>query len=146
MELRPLSNSLNQRSGKNSDLPLTLLYSWTKKCFYIFKWLKNIIRAQAHSFHKVQKQYRVLPWCWVFMLQRLCACSVAKSCLTLCDPMDGSLPDSSVHGIFQARTLKWVAISYLPGIFESQGIEPASLVCPVLAGRFFTTEPFGKPL
>ena len=28
-----------------------------------------------------------------------------------CDPMDGSMPDSSVHGLFQARTLEWVAIS-----------------------------------
>ena len=35
-----------------------------------------------------------------------------QSCLTLCDPVDGSLPDFSVHGILQARTLKWVAISF----------------------------------
>ena len=38
-------------------------------------------------------------------------CSVAKSCLTLCDPMDCNLQGSSVHGIFQARILEWVAIS-----------------------------------
>ena len=37
---------------------------------------------------------------------------VAQSCLTLCDPMDSSLPGSSAHGIFQARMLEWVAISY----------------------------------
>ena len=37
---------------------------------------------------------------------------VAQSCLTLCDPMDCSLPCSSVHGIFQARVLEWVAISF----------------------------------
>ena len=37
---------------------------------------------------------------------------VAQSCPTLCDRMDCSLPDSSVHGIFQARVLKWVAISF----------------------------------
>ena len=37
---------------------------------------------------------------------------VAQSCLTLCDPMDCSLPGSSFHGIFQARILKWVAISF----------------------------------
>ena len=37
---------------------------------------------------------------------------VAQSCLTLHDPMDCSLPGSSVHGIFQARTLEWVAISF----------------------------------
>ena len=37
---------------------------------------------------------------------------VAQSCLTLCDPMDCSLPGSSVHGIFQARILEWVVVSY----------------------------------
>ena len=37
---------------------------------------------------------------------------VAQSCLTLCDPMDCSLPGSSIHGIFQARILEWVAISF----------------------------------
>ena len=37
---------------------------------------------------------------------------VAQSCLTLCDPVDCSLPGSSVHGIFQARVLQWVAIAF----------------------------------
>ena len=37
---------------------------------------------------------------------------VAQSCLTLCDPMDCSLPASSVHGIFQARVLEWGAIAF----------------------------------
>ena len=37
---------------------------------------------------------------------------VAQSCLTLCDPMDGSLPGFSIHGIFQARISEWVAISF----------------------------------
>ena len=36
---------------------------------------------------------------------------LGKVCLTLCNPMDCSLPGSSVHGIFQARILEWVAIS-----------------------------------
>ena len=40
------------------------------------------------------------------------ACSVAQSCPTLCDPVDCSLQGSSVHGIFQARILEWVAISF----------------------------------
>ena len=35
-----------------------------------------------------------------------------QSCPTLCDPIDGSLPGSSVPGILQARTLQWVAISF----------------------------------
>ena len=40
-----------------------------------------------------------------------CVCSVTKSCLTLCNPMDYSPPGSSVHGIFKTRILEWVAIS-----------------------------------
>ena len=38
-----------------------------------------------------------------------------QSCLTVCDPMDCSLPGSSVHGILQARILKWVALPSLRG-------------------------------
>ena len=37
---------------------------------------------------------------------------IAQSCLTLCDPMDCSLSGSSVHRIFQARVLEWVAIAF----------------------------------
>ena len=40
---------------------------------------------------------------------------VAQSCLTLSDFMDCSLPGSSVHGIFQARVLEWVAIAFSMG-------------------------------
>ena len=39
-------------------------------------------------------------------------CVSTQSCLTLCHPMDCSTPGSSVHGIFQARTLEWVTISF----------------------------------
>ena len=52
----------------------------------------------------------------------------AQSCPTLYDPMDCSLPGSSVRGIFQARRLEWVAISYSRGIFSAQGSNP-SLLC-----------------
>ena len=41
----------------------------------------------------------------------ICTCSVAQSCPFLCNPMNCSLSGSSVHGIFQARILEWVAIS-----------------------------------
>ena len=41
--------------------------------------------------------------------------AVAQSCPTLCDPMDCSLSGSSVHGIFQARVLEWIAISFSRG-------------------------------
>ena len=40
---------------------------------------------------------------------------VTHLCPTFCDPMDCSLPGSSIHGIFQARVLEWVAISFSRG-------------------------------
>jgi len=42
----------------------------------------------------------------------LAAAKSLQSCPTLCDPIDSSPPGSSVHGILQARTLEWVAISF----------------------------------
>ena len=43
---------------------------------------------------------------------RAAAAKSLQSCLTLCDPIDGSPPGSPVPGILQARTLEWVAISF----------------------------------
>ena len=48
-------------------------------------------------------------------------CFVTQSCLTLCDPMNCSLPDSSIHGILQARILEKVAMPSSRGIFPTQG-------------------------
>ena len=59
----------------------------------------------------------------------------AHLCLTLWDPMNCSPPGSFIHGVFQSRRQKWVAISSRssgPGI---------KLVSPALAGGFFTTVP-----
>ena len=61
-----------------------------------------------------------------------------------CDPMDCSLLGSSIHGIFQARVLEWVAISFSRG--SSWPRDRTRIPFPALAGRFFTTEPSGKPL
>ena len=66
---------------------------------------------------------------------------VAKSwLLTPCNPMDCSLPGSSVHRLFQARILAWVSL-LSPGGLPDLGIKP---LFPALAGGFFTTEPLGK--
>ena len=52
---------------------------------------------------------------WVALGNKNAAATAAESlqlCPTLCDPIDGSLPGSSLPGILQARTLKWVAMSF----------------------------------
>ena len=85
-----------------------------------------------------------LPFLWPCMHAKS-----FQSCPTLCDPMDCSLPGSSVHDIFQARILMWVDISFLspspstphphPGDLSDPGIKTASLISPALIGGFFTT-------
>ena len=65
--------------------------------------------------------------------------------LTLCDPLDCSLPGSSVHGISQARILEWVAIPP-PGDLPNPGIKPISLAAPTFAGGFFPIVPPGRSL
>ena len=57
----------------------------------------------------------------------------AQSCLTIYDPMDGSLPGSSVHGILQARILEWVAIPFSRG--SPRPRDQTQVSCT--AGEFF---------
>ena len=71
----------------------------------------------------------------------MCLSEWAQLCPAPCNPMDCNPLGTSPHAIFQARILEWVAISYSrhnPNL----RIEPRS---PAVAGRFFTTEPPGKP-
>ena len=65
---------------------------------------------------------------------------VAQSCLTLCEPMDYSSPGSSVHGILQARTLEWVAISLSRGSSWPRNWTWVSCI----ADGFFTIESLRK--
>ena len=55
---------------------------------------------------------RNVNWYSYCVYKYVYVCSVAESCPTVCHPTDCSLPGSSVHGIFQARILVWVAISH----------------------------------
>ena len=67
---------------------------------------------------------------------------VAQLCPTLCDPMNCNLPDSSVHGILQARILEWVAIPFSKGSFQPRGWTQVTRV----ESRFFTIWATGMPL
>ena len=59
-------------------------------------------------------------------LQYLMKVLVAQSCPTLCNPTDCSPPGSSVHGLFQARILEWVAISFSRGSSQPRNRTPVS--------------------
>ena len=74
----------------------------------------------------------------------LCAKSL-QSCPILCNPMYCSPPGSSVHGIFQARILKWVAISFSRGFSHPRGWIYISFVS-CIAGDSLPAEPSGKPI
>ena len=69
-----------------------------------------------------------------------------QSCPTLCDPIDGSPPGSSVHGIFQARVLEWGAIAFSRPIYwkivKSSGPATAYLfqVCILISFSYFRSQ------
>ena len=69
---------------------------------------------------------------------------LTQSCPALCDPIDYSLPGSSIHGIFQERFLEWLAISYFRESCWPR--DQTHISCVALVGRFFITVPPGNPL
>ena len=66
---------------------------------------------------------------------RACVRVDAQVCLTLCDPVDYSLPGSSVHGIFSGKKTGAGYHFLHQGIFPTQGIEPMSPVSPAVGRR-----------
>ena len=77
----------------------------------------------------------------VYVCVHTCVCVCVHSVLTLCDPMNCSPPVSSVHGIFQARILEWVAIFFYMG--SSQPRDRTGISCISYVGRqvFLPAEP-----
>ena len=101
-----------------------VLLLWTLVLNYFYDYLFSVLWGMYIGVEK---------WSKVF---------VAQSCLTLSDPTNYSPPGSSVHGIFQARILEWVAISFSRG--SSWPRDRAQVSC--IVGRFFTSEPPGKSI
>ena len=83
----------------------------------------------------------------LYFMKLNCNCIVSmcaqspQSSPTLCNSVDCSSPGSSVHGILQARILKWVAIPFSRWSYRPR--DQTRVSCT--AGGFFTTEPSGKP-
>ena len=74
-------------------------------------------------------------------LRAAAAAKSHQSCLTLCDPIDGSPPGSSVPGIFQARILEWVAISFSNACMHAKSLQS----CPTLCDPMDSSPP-GSPV
>ena len=93
--------------------------SWPEVLDEVFIWLESVVSVllctKCGLFYKsCYSKLKVLLWRSKKKMF-IAAAAAAKSlqaCLTLCDPIDSSPPDSSVPGILQARILEWVAISF----------------------------------
>ena len=114
----------------NSSKDKTLSPSKCKVFDIITKWLPIFLKkkmiedfvlisvTEICNFHELKK--KISPCFWVYAYAHVHA-KLLQLCLTLCGPMDCSPPSSSVHGIFQARILEWVAMPSSRGFFPTQG-------------------------
>ena len=83
-------------------------------------------------FHSFWNPLHILYWSCSILI----AAALLQSCPTLCDPMDCSLPGSSVHGIFQATVLEWGAIAFSSILILDYFLILCLCVCYFL-GNFF---------
>ena len=98
-----------------------------------------VCTVKAREIGRVASFYSTLAWrdykCFEqpsMTSVHTCCSLVAKSCATLCDPMDCHLLGPSVYGISQARRLEWVAISFSRG-----SSQPRDWTCISCIGRWF---------
>ena len=89
---------------------LFFFYEWQ---FWTYTKVWRIVWETPYSVTCLQSQSPPSQSCFISLspLSHCMCTKLLQSCLTLCDPMDCSLPHSSVHGILQARILEWVAMS-----------------------------------
>ena len=114
---------LQTQLGKDLQYQGTMWWGWTH--------LDAHVHACMHASSPISRSFMLITsarslWSWktaysqfqgirVWISLYVCVCSVAQLCLTLCDPMDCSLPGTSVYGLLQANILEWVAISLTNG-------------------------------
>ena len=96
------------------------LLCFDRNCIEPVDYLEQYDHFNNISSSNSRTQYDCSPVQPVFSFCHQCVIHTPRvygtqSCLTLCDPIHYSLPGSSIHGIFQARILQWVAISFSRG-------------------------------
>ena len=116
--------------------------SYLSKYISLFSFRSNLFGG-ANPFLAHKEYLRQVSY-FIYILLENKPCVKSVSCVQLfCDPVNCSLPSSSVHGIFQARLPEWVAISSSRG--SSQPRDETFLSCvSCIGGGFFTTKPPGK--
>ena len=103
---------------------------------WIMKHLSKNLWRVAWSSESLSLHLLAQLWGYFLVFYTFCESEWVKfdqSCLTVCDPMDHSLPGSFVHGILKARILEWVAIPFSSGTSQPRDQTPVSCI----AGRFF---------
>ena len=92
-------------------------------CFVCLKLSQMASRNRGSGFVLLETDLENVKGC---VWERMRVCTLGPSgCPTLCDPVDGSPPASSVHGILKARILGWVAMPFSRGL-PDPGIKPRS--------------------
>ena len=92
-----------------------MIYIWSLDSCSFWDWRIKVDWAMIPDFEKLPvwwKRHKRKPVIIVMIYSSTAAAKSPQSCLTLCDPRDGSPPGSRIPGILQARTLEWVAISF----------------------------------
>ena len=115
---------------------MSFLITWMNLEVIMLSKISQIERQKSHGITYV-KSLKIESWKEAKnrkVVTRVCMWVSAHLCPTLCDIIDSSLPGSSVHGIFEARILEWVAIPFSRGSFWPRGQTQVSCI----AGRFFT--------
>ena len=157
--------------SSQGSIPYSSIFTWEPKnavlIFVFWKltplnklWHSCRIELRTDTKSQVVKQHVRPGKCPLFITKRLKVdCSTVKdgpifyfiyvqllqSYLNLCDPLDYSLPDFSVHGILQARIREWVA---MPSSRRCSRPRDWTHICCIscVTGRFFTTQPPGEPI
>ena len=106
-----------------------------------FQWL--MVKSDSESCLKFYTNQGLIFFSRLWVPQRVFVC--AQPSPTWCDPMDCSLPGSSIHRILQVRILEWIAISFSRGSSWPRDWTHV-FASPALAGGLFTTGSSGKPL
>ena len=129
---------------RSLDLPQSPLEASLKAGSFWYHLVNGSEQISKCRIHCLQDPKNPTKHCASFLVGCVCVYSVSQLCQTVWDPMDCSQPGSSVHRIFRPEYCSGLPFPSAGDLPDSR-IQPASLMTPSLAGRFFITLQPGKP-